>query len=97
MSINDLIAQGQELGEGIISFVNPDRCAGCKICEAMCPYNAITIHEKVDYKGRRYIVTEVNIEACKGCSACSMACPSNVVVTYDFGPDDIMAQLEAVL
>lgn len=75
---------------GIVSWVDKDKCAGCRICVNLCPYNAISILEDEG-------VAEVNPVVCKGCGTCASACPSNAMVAKGFKNKQIFAEIEAFL
>jgi heterodisulfide reductase subunit A len=80
------------------SVIDPSRCKGCGICEALCPYEAITLISIADYETEEIRkVSEVNVNACQGCGACAMACPSNVPVLSHFTADQLLAEIEAVI
>jgi heterodisulfide reductase subunit A len=96
MELTELIRYGAKAKE-VHSVIDPSRCKGCGICEALCPYNAITLVDVVDYETEEFKkVSEVNVVTCQGCGACAMACPSNVPVLSHFTADQIIAQIEAL-
>jgi len=78
--------------EAITANVNEEFCAGCGICAALCPYNAIEL--KSD-NGKE--VSSVITALCKGCGTCAAACPSGAISMNHFKTEQIMAQIEAVL
>jgi heterodisulfide reductase subunit A len=78
--------------EAITSCVDRELCAGCGICAALCPYNAIEL--KSD-NGKR--VSSVITALCKGCGTCAAACPSGAISMDHFKDEQIMAQIEALL
>ncbi|MBN2401312.1 MAG: CoB--CoM heterodisulfide reductase iron-sulfur subunit A family protein [Spirochaetes bacterium] len=55
-----------------ISYVNPRRCSGCRMCEHACFSNAI----KYDEETR---VVHVEEAACQGCGLCNATCPSSAI------------------
>ncbi len=81
--ITDAIAQGHAaavkasiplfLGkikkEPLVSLIDEEVCAGCRLCESACEYGALVLDE------RRRVMT-VNEVLCRGCGACSAICPS---------------------
>jgi heterodisulfide reductase subunit A len=76
--------------EPTISYIDPDKCAGCRICVGLCPHNAIQWDEEAD-------VARVIEAACKGCGVCVAACGSNVPQQRGFLDDQIFAEIEGAL
>jgi heterodisulfide reductase subunit A len=70
--------------------VNESLCGGCRICNSLCPYNAIAFAEEEK-------VSEVNAALCKGCGTCVAACPSGAITGYGFSREQLEAELEGVL
>jgi len=78
--------------EGIVANVSEDLCSGCRICEYLCPYNAVEVKEK---EGKP--IAHVIEALCKGCGACGTACPTKAIMMGHFTTEEIMAQVEAAL
>lgn len=78
--------------EAITACVDKGLCAGCGICAALCPYNAIEL--KSD-NGKE--VSSVITALCKGCGTCAAACPSGAISMNHFKTEQIVAQIEALL
>jgi heterodisulfide reductase subunit A len=78
--------------EGIIANINEDLCSGCRICEHLCPYNAIEIKDK-DGK----LVAHVLEALCKGCGTCGSACPTKAIIMGHFTTEEMLAQIKAAL
>ena len=78
--------------EGIVANVDEDLCSGCRICEYICPYNAIEIKEK---EGKP--IAHVLEALCKGCGACGTACPTKAIIMGHFTTEEILAQVKAAL
>ena len=52
--------------------VDPDTCTGCKLCEKVCPAEAIKVSEKSKK-------AEINAALCHQCSNCTVKCPTNSI------------------
>ena len=85
-----VLAKDYVVGAGIVAFVNENICSGCGICEALCPYGAITID-------REDKVAKVNEALCKGCGTCCSACPSGAAQQRGFRRDQISSMIGAAL
>ena len=82
--------------EGIISYVDENKCRGCGLCVEACPYNAIELQE-VNQFGHLVQVAKVNEILCKGCGTCVSACLSGAIQQRKFEDRQIMAMIEAYL
>ncbi len=60
--------------------VNIERCKGCEVCIAACPFTCIAMSEEVNSKGYHFAI-KVNDE-CTGCSNCALVCPDGVITVY---------------
>jgi heterodisulfide reductase subunit A len=76
--------------EPVRATVNQDQCSGCKICNDLCPFNAILYHE--DTK-----VSEVNPALCQGCGTCVAGCPAGAITGTGFSNDQILSQINGLL
>jgi heterodisulfide reductase subunit A len=76
--------------EPTISYIDPEKCAGCHICIGLCPHNAIMR----DVERGVAVVIDA---ACKGCGVCVSACGSNVPQQRGFLDDQIFAEIEGAL
>ncbi|HEY5730454.1 MAG TPA: 4Fe-4S binding protein, partial [Anaerolineales bacterium] len=76
--------------EPVRASVIVEKCSGCRICNGLCPFNAITFLED-------HMVTEINAALCQGCGTCVAACPAGAITGTGFSNDQIMAQIDGLL
>jgi heterodisulfide reductase subunit A len=88
--VASLISRGTVMMEPVRASITAELCSGCRICNTMCPYNAIEFHEDRE-------VSEVITALCQGCGACVAACPSQAISGAHFTNDQVMAEIEGVL
>ena len=74
-------------------------CNGCRSCEKVCPYGAITYEKKLvmdhGVKEER-MVASVNSARCQGCGACTVACPSGAMDLQGFSNRQLIAEVDAI-
>ncbi len=86
----NLIGQGEVEIEPVRASIIEERCSGCRICNNLCPYNAIDFIEDLN-------VSRVNPALCKGCGTCVAACPSQVITGQHYTFESIMSQIDGML
>jgi len=59
-----------QLGGKMAYTVIKDKCIGCRICEKICPVNAIVVAGKK---------AEINPSLCTDCGICAERCPVNAI------------------
>ena len=82
--------QGEIEVEPTTATIDPDLCAGCKLCIEICPYSAIDF---LDAKG----ISVVNEALCKGCGACTAICPSKAARQNHFTQDQVLSEVEGMV
>jgi heterodisulfide reductase subunit A len=84
------INQGEIALEPVRASVNEEQCSGCRICNNLCPFNAISFHED-------RMATSINPALCQGCGTCVAACPAGAIHGTAFSNEQIFAQIEGLL
>ncbi|HTX88947.1 MAG TPA: 4Fe-4S dicluster domain-containing protein [Bacteroidales bacterium] len=60
--------------------INIERCKGCEVCVASCPFTVIAMAKEVNGKGYHFAI-KVNND-CTGCMNCALVCPDGVITVY---------------
>jgi len=76
--------------EPVRASVNEEQCSGCRICNDLCPFNAILFHEDT-------MVSEINPALCQGCGTCVAGCPAGAISGTGFSNDQILSQINGLL
>ncbi|GER81034.1 MAG: Electron transport complex subunit RsxB [Anaerolineales bacterium] len=84
------IQQREMALEPVRASINQDQCSGCRICNNLCPFNAILFHDD-------RMVSEINPALCQGCGTCVAACPAGAISGTAFSNEQIMAQIEGLM
>lgn len=85
-----LISRATVMMEPVRAHIDLEACSGCRICNNLCPYNAIVFHE--DRK-----VSEVITALCQGCGTCVAACPSAAITGAHFTNNQVLSEIEGIL
>jgi heterodisulfide reductase subunit A len=88
--VASLISRGTVMMEPIRASIDEEKCSGCRICNNLCPYNAIEYHEERQ-------VSEVITALCQGCGTCVAACPSAAISGAHFTNNQVLSQIDGVL
>ena len=84
------INKGEIELEPIRATVIEEKCSGCRICNNLCPFNAILFHED-------RMVTEINHALCQGCGTCVAACPAGAITGTGFSNEQVLSQIDGLL
>ncbi len=76
--------------QAIVTAIDAEVCAGCRLCEHYCAYNALT------FDARRQVMT-VNETLCRGCGACATACPSGANQLKNYSKKQIFEMISSLL
>ncbi len=74
---------------GVISKVDPNKCAVCLTCVRLCPYGAPHINE--EHKA------EIVAALCQGCGICASVCPGKAIELSHFRDDQVYREIDALL
>ena len=85
-----MISKGRVEIEAATAAIQEELCAGCKTCNPLCPYNAISFNTEKK-------VSSINEALCKGCGTCVSACPSGAITGKHFTAEQITAEIEGVV
>jgi heterodisulfide reductase subunit A2 len=85
-----MITKGTVLIEPVVATIHAEHCSGCRICNNLCPFNAI------EYKAEEG-VSYINQALCKGCGTCVAACPAGAISGAHFSNEQILAEIAGLL
>ncbi len=75
---------------GVVSVVDPDKCAVCLTCVRLCPYGAPFINEETHK-------AEITPALCQGCGICSSVCPGKAIELQHFRDDQVFQEIDSLL
>jgi heterodisulfide reductase subunit A len=85
-----ILSQKELTFPGVISKVDPAKCAVCLTCVRMCPYGAPFINEEIH-------AAEIVPALCQGCGICSSVCPGSAIDLQHFTDDQVFEEIDALL
>jgi heterodisulfide reductase subunit A len=85
-----LFGHDELLMDAAYAVINDQTCSGCRICNGLCPYTAISFEEENK-------ISVINSALCKACGTCVAACPSGAIHGRHFSDEQLYAQIEAIL
>jgi heterodisulfide reductase subunit A-like polyferredoxin len=78
--------------QAAIAEVWPERCVACGLCEAICPYHAVTVEAQPFGRTQR-LFAKVNPALCKGCGLCVAGCRSGALNLAGFTDQQVLAEI----
>jgi len=85
-----MISRGLVQIEPVVASIDEDKCSGCRICNNLCPFNAIEYIEDQQ-------VSRITAALCKGCGTCVAACPAGAISGAHFTRQQVFAEIEGLL
>jgi len=82
------LSKKKVFGNAVVSSINDRFCRGCRKCQEVCPYQAISFLEN-------RFVCEVNPAICTGCGSCAAACPTGAASVFHFDDEKVLTMVEA--
>jgi heterodisulfide reductase subunit A2 len=92
-----LLDAGYVTLEPFTTYINQEKCAGCRTCEGLCPFNAIEMMQLQAPDGVTRTVAYINEVLCKGCGVCAAACPAAAATQHGFTHEQVFAEISGVL
>lgn len=88
--VQGMITTGVVEIEPVVATIDEEKCSGCRICNTLCPFNAI------EYLADKE-VSYINTALCKGCGTCVAACPAEAITGAHYNNEQIFAEVEGLL
>lgn len=82
-----LVLTGETEFDPYNAFVDEEKCIGCRICEKVCEFNAVTVDKKA----------RIDPNACSMCGICVSACPADAIDMGFFSDEGIKAMINALV
>ncbi len=81
-----LIFSGEAEFDPYNAYVDEEKCIGCRICEKVCEFKAVTVDKKA----------RIDPNACTMCGICVAACPADAIDMGFFSNEGIEAMIDAL-
>jgi heterodisulfide reductase subunit A2 len=85
-----LMIRGEVEMDAAYAVIDETRCSGCKMCNDLCSYSAISFLEEEK-------ISNINAALCKACGTCVAGCPSGAIRALHFADEQIYAEIEGIL
>jgi heterodisulfide reductase subunit A len=85
-----LLSQPQLYHEPLVATVDNTKCSGCKVCQSLCPYGALSFDEDNNVS----VIKEI---LCEGCGTCVSACPSEALSLKNQTDEQIEQMIQTAL
>jgi heterodisulfide reductase subunit A-like polyferredoxin len=73
---------------GVVSVIDPDKCAVCLTCVRICPYDVPKINEDG--------VAEIEKAICHGCGICASECPAKAIQLMHYKDGQMVAKTRSL-
>ncbi len=73
---------------GVVSVIDPDKCAACLTCVRTCPYDV----PKINAEG----VAEIETAICHGCGICASECPAKAIQLMHYKDSQLIAKTKSL-
>lgn len=64
-----------------MALIDQERCKGCGLCIAACPFGVLGFSEEYNSSGYN-VATMAHPEKCTGCTTCAQVCPDVAIEVY---------------
>jgi heterodisulfide reductase subunit A len=88
--VQGMITKGSVEIEPVVATIHEENCSGCRICNTLCPFNAIEFLADKE-------VSYINQALCKGCGTCVAACPAQAISGAHYSNEQVFAEIEGLL
>ena len=73
---------------GVVSVVDPEKCAACLTCVRSCPFDVPRINEEG--------AAHIEAAACQGCGICASVCPRKEITLQHYADSQVIAKMDAL-